>query len=117
MNYLETDLVVCKVMTGPVWIVFRKLFKYFYTSNIFSDQGTFRPMTGFGEYLPLPPFSPHLYDKLNERRSAALTRARPVARTAEDMAVVTNGEDAVPPPVTPDKAGPTNQQVSFVRHS
>ena len=21
MNYLETDLVVCKVMTGPVWIV------------------------------------------------------------------------------------------------
>merc|ERR1719210_1338933 len=93
---------------GPEYVIFK--------GRMVLDQGTFRPMTGFGEYLPLPPFSPHLYDKLNERRSAALTRARPVARTAEDMAVVTNGEDAVPPPVTPDKAGPTNQQVSSIEH-
>ena len=114
---------------GPEFVIFKGRMvlgtcKYFSQTiqiflyvKYFSDQGTFRPMTGFGEYLPLPPFSPHLYDKLNERRSAALTRARPVARTAEDMAVVTNGEDAVPPPVTPDKAGPTNQQVSFVCYS
>jgi len=93
---------------GPEFVIFK--------GRMVLDQGTFRPMTGFGEYLPLPPFSPHLYDKLNERRSAALTRARPVARTAEDMAVVTNGEDAVPPPVTPDKAGPANQQVSSIEH-
>ena len=69
-------------------------------------------MTGFGEFQPLPPFSPHLYDRLRENRSQA--RARPVLRTEEDMNVVTNGldKDAVPPPVREEEVKPTNQQVS-----
>ena len=88
---------------GPEFVIFK--------GRMVLDQGTFRPMTGFGEYLPLPPFSPHVYDKLNEKRSAALSRARPVTRTEEDMAVVTNGEDAVPPEVTDtEDARPANQQ-------
>jgi len=94
---------------GPEFVIFK--------GRMVLDQGTFRPMTGFGEYLPLPPFSPHVYDKLNEKRSAALSRARPVTRTEEDMAVVTNGEDAVPPEVTDtEDARPANQQVSSIEH-
>ena len=73
-------------------------------------------MTGFGEYLPLPPFSPHVYDKLNEKRSMALSRARPVARTAEDMAVMTNGDEAVPPEVIDTEETIPNQHVSSIEH-
>merc|ERR1719411_2285794 len=89
---------------GPEFVIFK--------GRMVLDQGTFRPMTGFGEYLPLPPFSPHLYDRLRESRSQA--RARPVLRTEEDMNVVTNGQDkeAVPPPVREEEVRPANQQVS-----
>ena len=89
---------------GPEFVIFK--------GRLVLDQGTFRPMTGFGEFQPLPPFSPHLYDRLRENRSQA--RARPVLRTEEDMNVVTNGQDrdAVPPPVREEEVKPTNQQVS-----
>ena len=94
---------------GPEYVIFK--------GRMVLDQGTFRPMTGFGEYLPLPPFSPHVYDKLNEKRSVALSRARPVARTEEDMAVMTNGEAAVPPEVIDtEDARPANQHVSSIEH-
>ena len=43
-----------------------------------------------------------------------MTRVRPVTRSPEDMAVVTNGEDAVPPPVKEEEPKPANQQVSSV---
>jgi len=89
---------------GPEFVIFK--------GRMVVDQGTFRPMTGFGEYQPLPPFSPHLYDRLSEARTQA--RARPVVRTEEDMNVVTNGVDKelVPPPVKEEEVKPTNQQVS-----
>ena len=89
---------------GPEFVIFK--------GRMVLDQGTFRPMTGFGEFQPLPPFSPHLYDRLRESRSQA--RARPVLRTEEDMTVVTNGGDkeAVPPPVREEEVRPANQQVS-----
>jgi len=95
-----------KCVGGPEYVIFK--------GRMVLDQGIFRPMTGFGEYLPLPPFSPHVYDKLNEKRSQAMTRVRPVTRSPEDMAVVTNGEDAVPPPVKEEEPKPANQQVSSV---
>ena len=96
-----------KCVGGPEYVIFK--------GRMVLDQGTFRPMTGFGEYLPLPPFSPHVYDRINEKRSQALTRTRPVVRSAEDMAVVTNGEDAVPPEVRDEEESkPANQQVSSV---
>ena len=91
---------------GPEFVIFK--------GRMVVDQGTFRPMTGFGEFQPLPPFSPHLYDRLSQSRSQA--RARPVARTEEDMSVVTNGNgvdrDLVPPPVKEEEVKPANQQVS-----
>ena len=89
---------------GPEFVIFK--------GRLVLDQGTFRPMTGFGEFQPLPPFSPHLYDRLRESRSQAT--ARPVLRTEEDMSVATNGldKDAVPPPVREEEVKPTNQQVS-----
>ena len=64
---------------GPEFVIFK--------GRMVLDQGIFRPMTGFGEYLPLPPFSPHVYDKIAEKRSTALARAR-VERTEEDMTVI-----------------------------
>ena len=87
---------------GPEFVIFK--------GRMVLDQGTFRPMTGFGEFQPLPPFSPHLYDRLRENRSQA--RARPVLRTEEDL--VSNGfdKDAVPPPVREEEVKPANQQVS-----
>lgn len=93
---------------GPEFVIFK--------GRMVLDQGIFRPMTGFGEYLPLPPFSPHVYDKIAEKRSTALARAR-VERTEEDMTVIANGEDAVPPPIRDEEAkSPTNQQVSSIEH-
>ena len=93
---------VCK--GGPEFVIFK--------GRMVLDQGTFRPMTGFGEFQPLPPFSPHLYQRLSQSRSQA--RARPVVRTEEDMNVVTNGNgvDLVPPPVKDEEVKPTNQQIS-----
>ena len=32
--------------------------------RLVTDQGLFRPMTGYGQFVPLPPFPPLLYDKV-----------------------------------------------------
>ena len=33
--------------------------------RLVTDQGLFRPMTGYGQFVPLPPFPPVLYDKVS----------------------------------------------------
>merc|ERR1711892_113383 len=92
---------------GPEYVIFR--------GRLVTDQGLFRPMTGYGRYQALPPFPPHVYDRVRESKEA--TRIAPVVRSEEDMDTVTmtNGDDDIPPP-TPveDEPKPTNQQRSSV---
>lgn len=74
------------------------------------DQGTFRPMQGFGQYVEVPPFSPFIYDKV--RAAKETVKMQPVARSDQDMAV-TNGTGDIPPASPPDEEEkPTNQQKS-----
>ena len=94
-----------EVTGGAEYVIFK--------GRMVTDQGLFRPMTGYGQYQPLPPYAPHIYDKLKERKEATIIQ--PVARSEEDMAtvVMTNGDDSIPPP-TPveDDPKPNNQQIS-----
>jgi len=96
-----------EVTGGPEYVIFK--------GRMVTDQGLFRPMTGFGQYQPLPPFPPHLYDQLKEKRDAK--SVKPVERSTEDMATVTvtNGADDIPPE-TPieEEQKPVNQHKSSV---
>jgi hypothetical protein len=86
---------------GPEYVICK--------GRVVLDQGgVFRPMQGFGQYTPLPPFPPHLYDQIRVKREAAV-RVVPVHRDEADMPPV-NGtannheaDDADIPPPTPDK--------------
>ena len=91
---------------GPEFTIFK--------GRLVTDQGVFRPMTGYGEYQPLPPHAPHLYDRVRARRERSAVR--PVARTAADLAIATNGDDtdAVPPPAASEEPRVNNQQRSSV---
>ena len=92
---------------GPEYVIFK--------GRLVTDQGLFRPMTGYGQYQPLPPFTPYLYDKLKERKHASIIQ--PVTRSDQDMTTtaVTNGDNSIPPP-TPveDEPKQNNHQVSSV---
>ena len=92
---------------GPEYVIFR--------GRLVTDQGLFRPMTGYGQYQALPPFPPHLYEKIKENKEA--TRITPVVRSEEDMdtVTITNGDDDISPP-TPVENAPNqkNQQRSSV---
>jgi len=96
-----------EVTGGPEYVIFK--------GRMVTDQGLFRPMTGYGQYQALPPFPPFIFDQLKERREARTVA--PVARSEEDMTniSITNGDDSIPPP-TPveDEPKPTNQHKSSV---
>lgn len=89
-----------EVTGGPEYVICR--------GRVVLDQGgVFRPMQGFGQYQPLPPFPAHLYDQMRIKKEAV--RVVPVTRDEADMPPV-NGtannnhepDDDIPPP-TPDK--------------
>merc|ERR1712123_372877 len=96
-----------EVTGGPEYVIFK--------GKVVTDQGLFRPMTGYGQYQPLPPFPPHVYDKIKEHKEA--TRIMPVVRIEEDMDTITmtNGDDSIPPPAQmEDDPNPNIEQTSNV---
>ena len=96
-----------EVTGGPEYVIFK--------GRMVTDQGLFRPMTGFGQYQALPPFPPFIFDRIKKHKEARILA--PVIRSEEDMATITdnNGDDNIPPP-TPeeDDPKPANQQISSV---
>jgi len=92
-------------VTGvPEYVIFK--------GRMVTDQGLFRPMTGYGQFQPLPPFAPTVYDKVKAKKE--IGSVRPVARSAEDM-VTTNGIDQeIPPEVPEEKNEVANQHRSSV---
>merc|ERR1712192_142867 len=75
-----------EVNGAPEYVIFR--------GRLVTDQGLFRPMTGYGQFVPLPPFPPLLYDKMREKKESGSVQAVP--RSEEDMAT-TNGIDQEDP--------------------
>ena len=89
--------------------------------RLVTDQGLFRPMTGYGQFVPLPPFPPVLYDKVSlllimgnltfPLKSSLLSPSNkmrekkesgsvcPVPRTEEDMATTNGVDQEIPPEV------------------
>ena len=88
--------------------------------RLVTDQGLFRPMTGYGQFVPLPPFPPVLYDKVilllimgnlifplkSSPSSSNKMREKkesgsvcPVPRTEEDMATTNGVDQEIPPEV------------------
>ena len=57
-----------------------------------------------GQCVPLPPFSPFVYDKVRESKEKV--RVQPVARSEQDMATV-NGTGDIPPATPPPEQVPT----------
>jgi len=92
-----------EITGGPEYVIFK--------GRMVTDQGLFRPMTGYGQYQALPPFPPHLYDRIKESKEARLVQ--PVVRSVEDMAAMTITSPHIPPP-TPveEEPKPTNQHKS-----
>ena len=90
-----------EVAGGPEYVIFR--------GKVVKDQDVFRPMTGYGQYQPLPPFAPYLYDKIREKKEEG--KVEPVARSEEDMATI-NGVESIPPPTPEAEICPFNQHRS-----
>ena len=90
-----------EVAGGPEYVIFR--------GKVVKDQDVFRPMTGYGQYQPLPPFAPYLYDKIREKKEKG--NVEPVARSEEDMATI-NGVESIPPPTPEAEICPFNQHRS-----
>jgi dihydropyrimidinase len=68
------------------------------------DDGQMRVAGGFGKFLPLRPFAPHIFNKIKEKEeSEAALAPRSVARTESDM-TITNGSSCEIPPPTPPKS-------------
>merc|ERR1712128_274096 len=96
-----------EITGGPEFVIFK--------GRMVTDQGLFRPMTGYGQYMALPPFPPHVYDKIKEHKEA--TRITPVVRSEEDMDTITmtNGDDNIPLPTLVEvDVNQKNQQRSNV---
>lgn len=88
----------------PEYVIFK--------GRMVTDQGLFRPMTGYGQFQACPPFAPHVYDKV--RAQCATDSVCPVARTAEDM-LTTNGiQECIPPSVPEEENKVANQHRSSV---
>ena len=88
--------------------------------RLVTDQGLFRPMTGYGQFVPLPPFPPLLYDKviiiviiiiisifivamindaqMREKKESG-SEVRAVPRSEEDMATTNGIDQDIPPEV------------------
>ena len=88
---------------GPEYVIFK--------GKVVKDQDVFRPMTGYGQYQPLPPYTPYMYDKIREKNEKA--KIEPVARSEQDMATI-NGIENIPPPTPEALICPNNQQRSSV---
>ena len=92
-----------EVTGGPEYVIFR--------GKMVKDQDVFRPMTGYGQYQPLPPFAPYMYHKIQQKNEK--DKIEPVARSEQDMAT-TNGIEHIPPPTPEDDVCPNNQHRSSV---
>merc|ERR1711874_35477 len=92
-----------EIVGVPEYVIFK--------GKVIKDQDVFRPMTGYGQFQPLPPFAPYIYDKIQEKNKAG--KIEPVERSEEDMATI-NGFENIPPPTPEEKIYPNNQQRSSV---
>ncbi len=75
------------------------------SGKVMVDDGQLRIMQGFGRFLPIAPFSSHVYDLVREKEMADAA-PRAVERDQEEMTI--NGSSGDIPPPTPPK---TNQAV------
>lgn len=98
--------------------------------KVMVDEGRIRVMQGFGRFLPLAPFSPHIFEKVHARKedSINLSLVQPVIRSEADMEIPskmasngasgdheTENEIPSPEPKKSDKAekAPSQQTSSF----
>lgn len=88
---------------GPEYVIFK--------GKVVKDQDVFRPMTGYGQYQPLPPFAPFIYEKIKQKREDG--KVEPVERSEQDMATI-NGFQNIPSPTKEAPVCPNNQQRSSV---
>jgi len=93
-----------EVTGAPEYVIFK--------GRMVTDQGLFRPMTGYGQFLPCPPFTPHLYDQI--RAKIESVSVCPVVRSEEDMATLNGSEEDIPPEVPEEENKVANQHRSSV---
>jgi len=89
---------------APEYVIFK--------GRLVTDQGLFRPMTGYGQFVPLPPFPPLLYDKMREKKECGSVVAVP--RSEEDMATTNGIDQDIPPEVPEEESKVANQHRSSV---
>jgi len=70
-------------------------------------------MTGYGQFVPLPPFPPLLYDKMREKKESG-SEVRAVPRSEEDMATTNGIDQDIPPEVAEEESKVANQHRSSV---
>jgi len=70
--------------------------------KVVMDEGALRVMQGFGKFLPLPTFAPHVYEKVRAREAEARS-ASAVIRTESKSSTNGNSVEDIPPP-TPTKS-------------
>ena len=97
--------------------------------KIMVDEGRVRVMQGFGRFIPVSPFAPHIYEKIRARQeeSISLSGVQPVIRSEADMEIPSklstngsgdhNAHDGIPSPERkkseqPERA-PSQQTSSF----
>ena len=66
------------------------------------DEGQLRVMQGFGKFLPMPVFAPHVYEKVRAKEAEARSTSA-VIRTELSMSPNGNSADESMPPPTPTK--------------
>ena len=66
--------------------------------------------TGFGKFLPMAPFAPHVYEKVRAKEAEARSTTA-VIRAEVDMATNGNSVEEMPPP-TPNKSGKAEKAAS-----
>ena len=78
------------------------------SGRLVMDEGQLRAMQGFGKFLPMAPFAPHVYEKVRAKEAAA--RSSTAVIRAE---VASNGStpEEIPPP-TPVKSNKAEKAAS-----
>lgn len=86
------------------------------SGRIVIDEGQLRVMQGFGKFLPMAPFAPHVFEKVRAKEAEARSTTA-VIRAEVDVASNGNSVEDMPPP-TPNKSGkaekaPSQQESNF----
>lgn len=80
------------------------------SGRIAIDEGQLRVMQGFGKFLPMAPFAPHVYEKVRAKEAEARSTTA-VIRAEINVASNGNSAEEMPPP-TPTKSDKAEKATS-----